>query len=93
MADTQNPVYADNVSITGDGTEEHPLASTGNVVAPPGSMISISGGDTNNMGLVLDGTVEPNAATLTNQETGGTVEITADGNVIIGSSSGATSNT
>lgn len=29
MADTQNPVYTDNVTIAGDGTEEHPLATKG----------------------------------------------------------------
>jgi hypothetical protein len=29
MADTQNPVYVDGSTITGDGTEEHPLAAAG----------------------------------------------------------------
>lgn len=34
MADSQNPVYTDNVTILGDGTEEHPLTSS----ATPGTL-------------------------------------------------------
>jgi hypothetical protein len=31
MPDNQNPVYTDNVTILGDGTEEHPLAGASSV--------------------------------------------------------------
>lgn len=36
MADTQNPVYVDGTTITGDGTEEHPLAGA------PGGVTSLN---------------------------------------------------
>lgn len=36
MADTQNPVYTDSVTITGDGTEAHPLAAVGGGGGSPG---------------------------------------------------------
>lgn len=36
MADTQNPVYVDGTTVTGDGTEEHPLAATGGGGGSPG---------------------------------------------------------
>lgn len=45
MSDTQNPVYADNTTIAGDGTKVHPLRTLGGGASPGGANTNIQFND------------------------------------------------
>lgn len=89
MSDTQNPVYTDNETILGDGTEAHPLSAVA-LEGAPGALVSITGGDTGSAGLQINGTVSPNNLILDNGETAGTLEIMSDGLLSVKSFSATT---
>lgn len=92
MAENQNPVFTDNSTLTGDGTEENPLAAVGGGASPGGSEGDAqfndgSGGFTNAAGI--------NADAVVNIGGGGTIVIKApdstalilrapNGNLLIG---------
>jgi hypothetical protein len=68
MADTQNPVYTDNISVTGDGTEEHPLVATGAGATVTADGVTITGNGSAGNPLVAESGLINKTITLTSAQ-------------------------